>query len=75
VAGVGTNIFASTGLSAYGDTGGGGSDSAALASATYGPAAAGSSGPFSPGHSVGAGFWFAVAGVVVLVFIRQSLPR
>lgn len=70
--GIGSNIFASTGLSVNASNG---SDSAALASATYGPAAAGSSGPFSPRHGVGAGFWLAVVGVVVLVAIRQSLPR
>ena len=76
MAGIGTNIFASTGLSASADTGNGGNgDSASLASATYGPPAAGSAGPFNPRHGVGLGFWLAVGGVVVLVLIRQSLPR
>jgi hypothetical protein len=74
VAGIGTNIFASTGLSASADTGNGG-DSASLASATYGPPAAGATSPFHPGHGVGLGFWLAVGGVVVLVLVRQSLPR
>jgi hypothetical protein len=69
--GIGTNIFA--GLSANANTGGnGGGD---LASATYGPTASGSSGPFSPRRGQGLGFWLAVAGVGVLVLIRQSLPR
>ena len=75
MAGIGTNIFASTGLSAganIDDTGGG---SASIANQTYGPRANGSQGPFSPSHGVGAGFWMAVAGVVVLVVVRQSLPR
>jgi hypothetical protein len=75
MAGIGTNIFASTGLSASADTGNGNGDSASLATATYGPAANGSVSPFSPTHGVGLGFWGAVAGVVVLVLIRQSLPR
>jgi hypothetical protein len=75
VAGIGTNIFASTGLSASAGDGGNGDGSASLASATYGPPAAGSVSPFSPTHGVGLGFWLAVTGVVVLVFIRQSLPR
>jgi hypothetical protein len=74
VAGVGTNIFASTGL-----TGGASlttdGDSTALAADTYGPAAAGGVGPFSPRHGHGLGFWLAVAGVGVLVLVRQSLPR
>jgi len=70
MAGVGTNIFASTGLSASAST-----DSASLNAATYGPPAAGGVAPFSPRHGVGLGFWLAVTGVVVLVFIRQSLPR
>jgi hypothetical protein len=70
MAGVGTNIFASTGLSANAST-----DSTALSAATYGPPAAGSAGPFSPRHGHGAGFWLAVGGVVVLICIRQSLPR
>lgn len=70
MAGIGTNIFASTGLSANAST-----DSASLATATYGPPAAGSVSPFSPSHGAGAGFWLAVVGVVVLVFVRQSLPR
>jgi len=75
MAGIGTNIFASTGVSAganFDDTSG---SSASIASQTYGPSAAGSSGPFSPSHGVGAGFWLAIAGAVVLVVVRQSLPR
>ncbi len=72
MAGVGTNIFASTGLSANASTDSG---SAPLAAATYGPDAAGSAGVFSPRHGHGLGFWLAVAGVGVLVVIRQSLPR
>ena len=75
MAGIGTNIFASTGLSASAGDGGGNGDGAALASATYGPPANGSVGPFSPTHGVGLGFWLAVTGVVILIFVRQSLPR
>jgi hypothetical protein len=72
MAGVGTNIFASTGASVNAST----DSSAALATATYGPPAGGNGGgPFSPTHGHGLGFWLAVGGVVVLVFIRQSLPR
>lgn len=71
--GVGTNIFASTGLSAGADSGSSGSPS--LSTETYGPAATGSAGVFSPRRGQGAGFWLAVGGVVVLVLIRQSLPR
>jgi hypothetical protein len=74
MAGIGTNIFASTGLSGSVDVGGAGDDTS-LASATYGPPAAGGTGPFSPRHGVGLGFWGAVAGVAILVLIRQSLPR
>ena len=75
MAGIGSNIFASTGVSAganIDDVGGG---SASVADQTYGPSASGGVGPFSPRHGVGAGFWLAVAGVVVLVVVRQSLPR
>jgi len=72
VAGVGTNIFA--GADATATTGAGG-PSSSLSAATYGPPAAGSAGPFSPRRGQGAGFWLAVGGVVVLVLIRQSLPR
>jgi hypothetical protein len=68
---VGTNIFA--GLSADASTGGSGG--ASLTNATYGPPAAGSTGAFSPRRGQGLGFWLAVAGVGVLVLIRQSLPR
>ena len=77
MAGIGTNIFASTGLSASADSVSGAnySDTSQLASATYGPAADGSVGPFSPRHGVGLGFWLAVGGVAVLILIRQSLPR
>lgn len=76
MAGIGTNIFASTGLSGSAQLGdGNGNGSATLADATYGPPAAGSVGPFSPRHGVGLGFWLAVGGVAVLIFIRQSLPR
>jgi hypothetical protein len=72
VAGIGSNIFASTGASVNAST----DSSPALATATYGPPAGGGNGaPFSPTHGHGLGFWFAVGGVVVLVFIRQSLPR
>lgn len=70
MAGVGTNIFA--GASANADTGGG---SAALATETYGPPAAGSAGAFSPRRGQGLGFWLAVGGVGLLICIRQSLPR
>lgn len=71
MAGVGTNIFAATGVSASAST-----DSApALAAATYGPPGEGSSGAFSPRHGHGLGFWLAVAGVGILVLVRQSLPR
>ena len=73
MAGIGTNIFASTGLSAGADIGdgNGGNGGPSLASQTYGPGANGAQGPFSPRHGVGAGFWLAVVGVVVLVCIRQ----
>lgn len=71
MAGVGTNIFGSAGASATAST-----DSApALAAQTYGPPAEGSVGAFSPRTGHGAGFWLAVGGVVVLVLVRQSLPR
>jgi hypothetical protein len=73
MAGVGTNIFASTGASATASTGGG--DSASLATETYGPAAAGSAGAFSPRRGQGLGFWLAVGGVGLLIMVRQSLPR
>ena len=73
MAGVGTNIFGDAGVSASASTGGGGS--ASLATQTYGPPAAGSSGVFSPKRGQGLGFWLAIGGVVVLVCIRQSLPR
>lgn len=78
MAGIGTNIFASTGLSGnvdLGDGGGTGGNGPSLASATYGPSAQGGVGPFSPSHGAGLGFWLAVAGVGILVLIRQSLPR
>lgn len=70
--GVGTNIFASTGVSATASSGG---DAGALSTATYGPEASGSSGPLSPKRGQGAGFWLAVGGVAILICIRQSLPR
>jgi hypothetical protein len=69
--GVGTNIFGSAGASATATT----DSQPALATQTYGPEAAGSVGPLSPRTGHGAGFWLAVAGVGVLVLIRQSLPR
>ena len=75
MAGIGTNIFASTGLSAGANIDDVGGSSASVADQTYGPRAAGGVGPFSPRHGTGAGFWLAVAGVVVLVVVRQSLPR
>jgi hypothetical protein len=72
MAGVGTNIFASTGLSASADTS---TTDGPLVSQTYGPQATGGVSPFDPRHGHGLGFWLAVAGVGVLVLIRQSLPR
>lgn len=72
MAGIGTNIFG--GASASIDSGSTGGQNS-LATATYGPPAGGSVGPFSPRHGHGAGFWMACAGVVVLVLVRQSLPR
>jgi len=69
---IGTNIFGEAGATV--DVGGG-SDLAPLAAATYGPSGQGSAGPLSPRHGHGAGFWLAVGGVVVLVLVRQSLPR
>ena len=71
MAGIGTNIFA--GGSATASTGT--SSSPTLASQTYGPPAAGRAGPLSPRAGFGAGFWLAVGGVVLLVVVRQSLPR
>jgi hypothetical protein len=71
MAGVGTNIFASTGASATASTDSGPD----LAATTYGPSAAGSVGPLSPRRGHGLGFWMAVGGAVALFFIRQSLPR
>jgi hypothetical protein len=72
VAGIGSNIFGSFGASAQAET----DSSAALATATYGPTAPGAAGgAFSPRHGHGMGFWLSVAGVVVLVLVRQSLPR
>jgi hypothetical protein len=71
MAGIGTNIFAGAGVS----TDGGGSDSAPLAAATYGPSGASAAGPLSPRQGHGLGFWLAVGGVVALVCVRQSLPR
>lgn len=73
MAGVGTNIFASTGLSASADSGS--ASTASLDTQTYGPSAQGSSGVFSPRRPQALGFWLACGGVVVLVCIRQSLPR
>ena len=70
MAGVGTNIFA--GGSATASTG---SSSPALADQTYGPPASGGKGPLHPATGFGSGFWLAVGGVVLLVMIRQSLPR
>lgn len=73
MAGVGTNIFASLGGSASADTGDG---SAALATQTYGPPAGGNgAAPFAPTHGHGLGFWLAVGGAVILILVRQSLPR
>lgn len=72
MAGVGSNIFASAGASVDSGT----SSSASLATETYGPPAEGSArGAFSPRHGHGAGFWLAVAGVGILILVRQSLPR
>jgi hypothetical protein len=72
MAGIGTNIFASGGGSATASTGG---SSPALAAQTYGPPAAGGKGPLHPGTGFGSGFWLAVGGAVLLVIVRQSLPR
>lgn len=72
MAGIGSNIFAGGDVSL--DTGSS-SSSGSLANATYGPAAAGSTSNFSPRTGHGAGFWLAVGGVALLIFIRQSLPR
>lgn len=71
MAGIGTNFFAGGNASATAST----DSQPALAAATYGPAASGAGSPFSPRKGQGLGFWFAVGGVVVLVCIRQSLPR
>jgi len=68
--GIGTNIFAGADVS----TDGGGS-SVPVETATYGPQGTSAAGPFSPRHGHGAGFWLAIAGVVILVAVRQSLPR
>jgi hypothetical protein len=70
VAGIGTNIFG--GASATASTTSSSSDLAAM---TYGPPAAGGKGPLHPGTGFGSGFWLAVGGVVLLVIVRQSLPR
>lgn len=69
---IGSNIFASAGASV---DAGGGSDPAPLAAATYGPSGDGAASPLSPRKGHGAGFWLAVGGVVILVCVRQSLPR
>ena len=71
--GIGSNIFASADASV--GTSGGGGDTAPLAEATYGPSGQPAAGPLSPRRGHGAGFWLAVGGVVVLVLVRQSLPR
>lgn len=72
--GIGSNIFAEVGGSAGGSATAS-SASPALATETYGPADAGSVGHLSPRTGHGAGFWLAVGGVIVLVMVRQSLPR
>ncbi|HEV3370875.1 MAG TPA: hypothetical protein VG074_15015 [Acidimicrobiales bacterium] len=72
--GIGSNIFGEAGVS-VGGTGTSSNASPALAAQTYGPADTGGVGAFSPRHGHGAGFWLAVGGVVVLVLVRQSLPR
>jgi hypothetical protein len=72
--GIGSNIFGEAGVS-VGGTPTSSNASPALATETYGPAAEGSVGAFSPRHGHGLGFWLAVGGVVVLVMVRQSLPR
>ena len=69
MAGIGTNIFA--GGSASAST----ASSPAVASNTYGPPAAGSKGALHPATGFGSGFWLAVGGLVLLVVVRQSLPR
>ncbi len=72
MAGIGSNIFASAGANV---DSGGGTDSAPLAAATYGPSGQAAAGPLSPRSGHGMGFWLAVGGVVALVLVRQSLPR
>jgi len=73
VAGIGANIFA--GADASASSAPASTASPSLATETYGPPAAGGTGPFSPRHSHGLGFWLAVGGVGLLIMIRQSLPR
>lgn len=73
--GIGSNIFAELGASTSASTGSASAASPSLATETYGPAAEGSVSAFSPRHGHGFGFWLAVGGVVVLVMVRQSLPR
>jgi hypothetical protein len=75
VAGIGTNIFGSAGASVDTGSGSASTSSPAIATQTYGPPAQGSAGALSPRTGHGAGFWLAVAGVGLLVMIRQSLPR
>lgn len=71
MAGIGTNIFGGGSVNASTGT----SSSPALAAETYGPAAAGAKSALHPSTGFGSGFWLAVGGVVLLVVVRQSLPR
>lgn len=67
---IGTNIFA--------NIGGGPAEASAGAHAdlSYGPGPSSTPRhPLSPRNGFGLGFWLGVGGVVVLVLIRQSLPR
>lgn len=70
MAGIGTNIFGGASATASSSSG-----TPAMASQIYGPPASGGKGPLHPGTGFGAGFWLAVGGMVVLVIVRQSLPR
>lgn len=68
---IGGNVFAEADAAVSMPTG----TTSSLPTMTYGPPAAAAAGPFSPRHGHGLGFWLSVAGVGVLVLIRQSLPR
>lgn len=70
MAGIGANIFAGMGMGTPP------SPTVSNAAPMYGPSGSSSqTSPLSPRHGFGMALWWGAGGLLLLVLIRQSLPR